>query len=165
MGFRDKVKGMCGAKKAAPVERPYSAPMRSTAASSSGKQMSLLKLMMNQNVDVSYSACGIDGETTPIGSGITAVISHSERIAEVTIDVGGQCDKCNAARCGRHSIWIAMSISQAREMKLANLLPEQSLLDEMSNIGKNKIDTLFLLGCRTCRTIYAGGPMTTYVLV
>jgi hypothetical protein len=58
-----------------------------------------------------------------------------------------------------------MPVGKARQLGLNNVLPEQDVLDKAAEIGHRSLDTVFLLACRRCHSVYAGGPVTTFVIV
>jgi hypothetical protein len=128
-------------------------------------QMSLLKMLMDQNVEVEYEVCPMDGNTTPISTKSVWVYGNSTTIQKMPPDIGGFCSKCQAYRCASHSIYVAMTLAMLRESGGDDIIPDATLLGKVAEITKQPVDSVFILGCRTCHGFYEGkGGMQQIVL-
>jgi hypothetical protein len=162
MGFMDNIKSIFGGKKSSRSAGASGAPQMLTAdPPSHGKPMSMLSMLEKLDGEISYNTCAEDSETSAV-TGCTVIVLTTDRsIANLKLDVGGHCKKCNAYRCGRHSVWNAVPINDARRLGLTKLIAPslpagEDFLDVL--VGMGKLDTICMLSCRRCHTAYIG-PM------
>ena len=173
MGFMTRIRELFTGKKSPPPQpdsdlvKLFEAALRQSAppAAPPKAKMSLLKMLMDQNVDVEYDVCPMDGNTTPIVRHGVWIFGNSTTIQKMPPDVGGFCPKCNANRCAAHSLYVAMTLSTLRESGGENLIPDAAMLQKVAEITKQPVDSVFILGCRTCNSFYDGKRGTRQIVM
>lgn len=146
---------------------PSQAGRSASRGGSSGKT-SLLAMLLKENIKIDTNACGVDGATAAIATCTPLLIATEARIHGIALDVGGQCAICRAARCGEHSVWIAMPLEKFKSLGGKDLFVEgfDEIMDKLADITHKRLDMVFILGCRVCQRMYASANgFQTFVLV